>query len=174
MNEQLGYPVDEQNRRAYAAHDEVRQAMGDPMVLGGRLVAMRERAEKAERELQTVLDREAASIARWDAKTEKLESERDEASRYIEGLLTSLAAKHWPAVGFQPLSGDLWGMISQIDNMTSGMTRAEKAEAQNDKLKEALHWFLNGAIPLGLITRDEYELVKKARARLAETERNGQ
>ena len=41
--------------------------------------SLRERAEKAERDLKTVFDREYASTARWDAKAAKLESERDEA-----------------------------------------------------------------------------------------------
>ena len=48
VSEILGYPVDEQNRRAFAARAEAGKAFGDPVTLGERLVDMRERAEKAE------------------------------------------------------------------------------------------------------------------------------
>jgi seryl-tRNA synthetase len=52
--------------------------------IGRQLAAVTAAHEKAERELKTVLDRESASIARWDAKAEKLERERDEA--FLAGI----------------------------------------------------------------------------------------
>jgi hypothetical protein len=46
-------------------------------------------------------------------------------TRYAEQLATSLAAKHYPEVTqWRPLSGDLMGLLSQIDNMTTGLVRA--------------------------------------------------
>jgi len=53
---------------------------------------------------------------------------QDEAQnlRYAEQLAMSLARKHYPEVPqFKPLSGDMFGLLSQIDNMTTGMVRLE-------------------------------------------------
>lgn len=51
----------------------------------------------------------------------------EEASRYAEQLAVAIAAKHYPDVPeFQPLSGDLIGLLTQIDNMTAGMSRSLK------------------------------------------------
>jgi hypothetical protein len=61
---------------------------------------------------------------------------QDEAQnlRYAEQLTVSLARKHYPEVPqFEPLSGDMFGLLSQIDNMTTGMMRATPAAAQTPK-----------------------------------------
>lgn len=51
-------------------------------------------------------------------------TELDNATRYAERLAAILAAKHYPKVPqWQPLFGDLVGLLMQIDNMTSGMVR---------------------------------------------------
>ena len=54
------------------------------------LAAALERAEKAERDLKTVSDREYASTARWDAEAAKLESERDELAELCSKLKEAL------------------------------------------------------------------------------------
>jgi hypothetical protein len=50
----------------------------------------------------------------------------NEALRYAESLCRALYEKHWTvdAPEWQPLAGDLIGLLSQIDNMTAGLTRA--------------------------------------------------
>jgi hypothetical protein len=54
---------------------------------------------------------------------EALKREQDEALKYATQLATSLANKHWPEIPqWKPLP-DLYGVISQIDNMSTGMTR---------------------------------------------------
>ncbi len=46
------------------------------------------------------------------------------AAGYAERLAVALRAKHYPDVPqWQPLSGDLLGLLTQIDNMTAGMKR---------------------------------------------------
>lgn len=79
-----------------------------------------------------------------------LVAERDEARRYAEQLAVSLAAKHYPDVPqWKPLSGDLWGMLSQIDNMTTGMCRSDALATANARVERLeigitkalrLHW----------------------------------
>lgn len=51
-----------------------------------------------------------------------------EAERYAERLATVLWEKHWKADSpqWRPLSGDLIGILTQIDNMTAGLVRASK------------------------------------------------
>jgi hypothetical protein len=52
-----------------------------------------------------------------------------EAERYAEGLAVALAARHYPEVNvWRPLSGDLIGLLTQIDNMTSGLSRTARAD----------------------------------------------
>jgi len=48
-----------------------------------------------------------------------------EETRYAERLATSLWEKHWKedAPDWKPLSGDLIGILTQIDNMTAGLSR---------------------------------------------------
>jgi hypothetical protein len=68
-------------------------------------------------------------LAEAAATISALVAERDEARRYAEQLAVALAAKHYPDVPqWNPLTGDLWGLISQIDNMTTGLTRADVTE----------------------------------------------
>lgn len=47
------------------------------------------------------------------------------ACRYAESLAVALVKRHWAdeTHGWKPLSGDLIGLLTQIDNMTSGLTR---------------------------------------------------
>ena len=55
----------------------------------------------------------------------RLRAERDEACRYAERLATILATKHWPeADQWRPLTGDIIGLLTQIDNATAGLVRA--------------------------------------------------
>ena len=48
-----------------------------------------------------------------------------------------------------------------------------RIRAENEKLREALNWFLNGAVPLGGLTRYEYEFVVEARKRAAALKETG-
>ena len=60
-----------------------------------------------------------------------------EAERYAEGLAVALAARHYPEVDvWRPLSGDLIGLLTQIDNMTSGLSRTARAERAEAALRE--------------------------------------
>lgn len=48
-----------------------------------------------------------------------------EATRYAERLAVALHQKHYPeVVQWKPLSGDLLGLLTQIDNMTAGLARS--------------------------------------------------
>jgi hypothetical protein len=62
-----------------------------------------------------------------------------EATRYAERLASILWQKHYKdqAPGWKPLSGDLVGILTQIDNMTSGL--ASRAECE--RLRAALEPF---------------------------------
>jgi hypothetical protein len=65
--------------------------------------------------------RSAAALIRAQA------VEIDRATRYAEQLATSLVQKHFPDVPqWRPLSGDLYGLLTQIDNTTCGMERADQ------------------------------------------------
>lgn len=53
---------------------------------------------------------------------ERLRRERDEAMRYAENLAVALS-RHFPHVPqWKPLTGDLIGLLTQIDNMTTGLS----------------------------------------------------
>lgn len=53
---------------------------------------------------------------------EHLRRERDEATRYAENLAVALS-RHFPhASQWKPLTGDLVGLLTQIDNMTTGLS----------------------------------------------------
>jgi len=54
-------------------------------------------------------------------------SERRRELEYAERLATSLWEKHWKddAPHWKPLSGDLIGILTQIDNMTVGLVRVD-------------------------------------------------
>jgi hypothetical protein len=62
-------------------------------------------------------------------------------------LAIALHAKHYPEViQWEPLRGDMSGLIGQIDNMTSGMCRAAERDAllvQRDALAAALRGFMD-------------------------------
>lgn len=48
----------------------------------------------------------------------------DHALAYAERLAKVLVAKHYPeATDWKPLSGDMYGLLSQIDNMATGLVR---------------------------------------------------
>lgn len=54
-----------------------------------------------------------------------------DATRYAEQLAVSLASKHYSeVVQWRPLSGDLIGLLTQIDNMTTGLSRSHGGVAQ--------------------------------------------
>lgn len=49
-----------------------------------------------------------------------------ETTMYAERLAVALGGKHYPEVTqWRPLSGDLMGLLSQIDNMTCGLARID-------------------------------------------------
>lgn len=66
----------------------------------------------------------------------------EDAARYAEGLALSLHAKWFASKvpNWKPLSGDLIGLLTQIDNMTCGIAPAvrETCAAENTHLKAAL------------------------------------
>ena len=60
-----------------------------------------------------------------------------EAERYAERLAVALAARHYPEADmWRPLSGNLLGLLTQIDNMTSGLSRTARAERAEAALRE--------------------------------------
>ena len=73
-----------------------------------------------------------------------------EAERYAEGLAVALAARHYPEVNvWRPLSGDLIGLLTQIDNMTSGLSRTARAGGEDGWVlvpREPTQAMLNAAI----------------------------
>lgn len=73
---------------------------------------------------------------RYDAGVRALMAKRDEVDslRYARELAVSMAARFYPgAPQFQPLD-TLSGLLSQIDNMTSGLRAVTTAQALGD------HW----------------------------------
>ncbi|WP_157080772.1 hypothetical protein [Methylobacterium variabile] len=65
-----------------------------------------------------------------DGSGEAGETRSDEATRYAERLAVALWEKHWKADAplWRPLAGDLVGILTQIDNMTTGLVRKEEAQ----------------------------------------------
>jgi hypothetical protein len=75
--------------------------------------------------------------------SDKTEAEIKEACVYLENLLVAYVNKYCdPVPEWKPLSDDLIGMLTQIDNASTvtgvWKARAEKAEAQRDDWK-AMH-----------------------------------
>jgi hypothetical protein len=66
------------------------------------------------------------------ATIERLTKERDEVTGYAERLATALQDKHYRSdlPQWKPLSGDLIGILTQIDNMTAGLSRAALSPAK--------------------------------------------
>jgi hypothetical protein len=54
----------------------------------------------------------------------------EEATRYAENLAHELWKKHWSwrttEQNWKPVSGDLVGLLTQIDNLTAGLVVAEE------------------------------------------------
>lgn len=66
---------------------------------------------------QTTVDEAAAELSR-------LQKEIETATGYAERLSVALMEKHFPeATTWKPLSGDLIGILTQIDNLTTGLCR---------------------------------------------------
>jgi hypothetical protein len=64
---------------------------------------------------------------------ERLRRERDEATRYAENLAVALS-RHFPHVSqWKPLTGDLVGLLTQIDNMTTGLSPSCAALGEEKK-----------------------------------------
>lgn len=60
---------------------------------------------------------------------ERLEKALETATGYAERLAVVLMEKHFPdATTWKPLSGDLIGILTQIDNLTTGLCRKGEAE----------------------------------------------
>lgn len=52
-----------------------------------------------------------------------------EATRHAESIAIAIHGKHFPEIDqWKPHSGDLIGLLTQIDNMTASMKRARKSE----------------------------------------------
>jgi hypothetical protein len=68
-----------------------------------------------------------------------LQAKLDDATSYAERLAVSLHAKHYQqdAPNWKPLP-DLYGILTQLDNMSTGFTRAEAAERNVQMAVEAL------------------------------------
>lgn len=70
----------------------------------------------------------------------ELEAERDKALKYAIDLATSLVKQHYPHVPYWEPDDNLYGVLMQIDNATTRWKKdVLKLEAENDRLKEALH-----------------------------------
>jgi hypothetical protein len=71
---------------------------------------------------------------------------------YAERLAVSLWRNHWTdsAPDWKPLSGDLIGILTQIDNMTAGMTRARASLYPDDNVRMKVASVLSAALPLVL------------------------
>ena len=72
---------------------------------------------------------------------ERLVKERDTALFQAESIANYTAAFYGPPENWQPMTGDLNGLLSQISNAVTGLalaSRAETAEAQRDAALEAL------------------------------------
>lgn len=84
----------------------------------------------------------AAIIQRLTEENEALRKERDQATTYLHGLLTSFVREHFPEnKGWQAFP-DLIGMLTQIDNAS---TIASEYQARIKALEEALLPLLNAA-----------------------------
>ncbi len=61
----------------------------------------------------------------------------EQATKYARGLAVTCAEKHWKdnAPNWRPLD-DLVGILTQLDNMLSGMDRASTVDAQAEKIAE--------------------------------------
>lgn len=78
----------------------------DSLKVGDQMLAEKFRADKAE-----------AAIA-------EAKRENEAATVYAETLATALHAKHYAEItNWRPLSGDLFGLLTQIDNMAAGLAR---------------------------------------------------
>ena len=102
--------------------------------------AERERDEARERAdiLSDLLNTTQLCAEKITARAERAEARLAEAERYAEGLAVALAARHYPEVNvWRPLSGDLIGLLTQIDNMTTGLSRTARAERLEAALREA-------------------------------------
>lgn len=71
---------------------------------------------------------------------EFLETNDDEAAGYAERLAIALWEKHYrnATPNWKPLTGDLIGILTQIDNMTSGLALATKPAVKDDEAVVAL------------------------------------
>jgi hypothetical protein len=101
----------------------------------------------------------------------------DKALDAAERLAKALHAKHYSEVTqWRPLTGDLVGLITQIDNMTSGLSRAATPATDTSGLVERLRalsdelWWR----PVAMEAADCIEALERERAakdaRLAEAE----
>ena len=83
----------------------------------------------------------AADIARaLMAERKKALEEAAEAQKYATDLAASLCRKHWPEnIGWKPLP-DLYGVISQIDNMTTGIADKAYRKALEEAAKVAEYY----------------------------------
>ncbi len=87
-------------------------------MLSDDIVARLREAAMSARTTERVICDEAAD------EIERLRRERDEATRYAENLAVALS-RHFPHVPqWKPLTGDLIGLLTQIDNMAAGLSPA--------------------------------------------------
>lgn len=130
LRERAGFAREEKNATAICDARHFEEAADALQSLSARLAETNAHWEKvfdfSEDQLQSVnKDRLAAydQLASANARAEKAE-------RYAEGLAVALAARHYPEADmWRPLSGDLFGLLTQIDNMTTGLSRTAPAPA---------------------------------------------
>jgi hypothetical protein len=84
-----------------------------------------------------------------------------EACKAAEGLIKLLAEKHYPKIpNFRPQSGDLVGMILQLDNMTAGLERPKPQEIDAAALRN-IQVNARFEVSSGLITGTTHADVKR-------------
>jgi hypothetical protein len=81
---------------------------------------------------------------------ERLLEEQQKATLYAESLAVALS-RHFPHVPqWRPFTGDLIGLLTQIDNMTTGLLPAHEVErlrTENERLRVALRYYAENHYP---------------------------
>jgi hypothetical protein len=104
------------------------------------------------------VEMQARTVARWAyeeikrlrAENERLRAEQQKAAAYAENLAVSLA-RHYPEnTVWKPLTGDLIGLLTQIDNATAGLVRLHDDEIGDDQylVRSQMH---NHTLPDGTV-----------------------
>ena len=93
---------------------------------------------------------------------EAIESDLKDAITLARELTICLAATHYPDVPqFKPLES-LTGLLSQIDNMTSGLVRNDRIEQLEAALRAVIDWDNTIVVEDGPFLGDVMNIVRKA------------